>query len=660
MKKLLSCLVLFAIAGSMSAVDLVSGVAGFRGQPYWGGKTKITSENGKKILELTSTFKNGFCYGRAFLPYYTKEKLAVKDKIVASATVRGKGKFFIGVLKYRPNIGMPVTVFVEPVDLTETAKEVKFVFELDEAFARVTPYVQTVGKGTVFVENFKLEKVNDSALQVSKVIPPLYDIVKAKPADKVDNSKVPLMSGIASFRDQPYWGGKAAKVRIDGKNVLELSSTTRNGRTFGRAFASYGTKEVFLPNSEIIATAKVRGTGKFFVGILAYRPAVGAPVTKSIAPIELTDTAKEVVFKYKLDSFYDRIYPYLQVDGTGKVIVESFKLEKFNDKAVKVTVSTPLQIVTPEMSAEPVKFQTSCKNTNIDIVKFNIKNPVISTIKSDKNGTVVIPSAKYPAGTNHVYASVNGTGVKSFVSVVSKEDYDKTDAIAREIKLEKPVRILMLGDSLSDFYRGYNYIDRLNFWMNKYNPGKFSFHNAGVGGDFLERASNRMEVELKHQTKWVYRQNMYNGIFKNEYDYVFIFMGQNDTRCMPATKYEVPETTQAEQQKYLTLMLRRLRKNCPKAKIVLISPSPSNEALFNDHLAKGRKVAFYGKKKFVDAYDAFNREFCAKNKLDYIDITTAMRSYNPLKDLYVSDGVHLSDKGGIIIADKLLEYFAKK
>ncbi len=660
MKKLLSCIVLVVIAGSMYAVDLMSGIGGFRGQPYWGGKTKFITENGKKILELTSTVKNGFNYGRAFYPYYTKEKLAAQDKIIATATVRGKGKFFVGILKYRPQVGMPVTVFVEPIDLSETAKEVKFVFELGEVFEKVTPYVQVVGKGTVYVEKFKLEKSNDNTLKCSKEIPPLYDIVKAKPAAEADNSTVLLMSGIANFRDQFYWGGKATKVRLDGKNVLQLNSTDKDGRIFGRAFATYGTKEVFLPNAEIIVTAKVRGKGKFWAGILAYRPAVGAPVLKSAAPIELTDTAKEVTFKYKLDSFYDRIYPYLHVEGAGSVIVESFKLEKFNDKSVNITVSTPLQIVTPEMSAEPVKFQTSCKNTDIDIVKFNVKNPAISKIKSDKNGTVVISGAKYPAGTNHVYASVNGTGVKSFISVVTDKDYDKTDAIAREIKLEKPVRILVLGDSLSDFYRGYNYIDRLNFWINKYNPGKFSFHNAGVGGDFLERASDRMEVELKHQNKWVYRQNMYNGIFKNEYDYVFIFMGQNDTRCMPNTKYEIPETTQAEQQKYLSLMLNRLKKNCPKAKVVLISPSPSNEALFNDHLAKGRKVAFYGKKKFVDAYDAFNRKFCEKNKIDYINITDEMRSYSPLKDLYVNDGVHLSDKGGIIISDKLLEYFAKK
>ncbi len=469
---------------------------------------------------------------------------------------------------------------------------------------------------------------------------------------------VTLMQGVTNFRDQPYWCGKAEIVKDGGKNVLKLTATTKNGRTFGRAFAIYGTKENFLPGAEIVAVAKVRGQGKFYAGILKYRPAVGAPLTVEGTPIELTDTYQEVKFKYTLEAFYDKIYPFLQVQGEGTVFVESFRLEKMVDDSVKIQVNTPMQVIAADAKANAVEFKTSCKNSDINIVKFNVKNPAISKIKSDKNGKIIIPADKYPLGTNHVYAAFKGVGARSFVEVVSNDEFKKTDAYARQIKLNKPVKLLVLGDSLSDFYRGYNYIDRLAFWINKYNSGKFTFHNAGVGGDFLERASNRMEKELGYSSKWVYRSEMYKGIFKDEYDYVFIFMGQNDTRCMPATKYEIPETTVEEQQKYLSLMLKRLKEKCPKAKVVLISPSPSNEALFDGYIAKGRKLAFYGKKKFVDAYDEYNRKFCKENNLDYINITTPMRSYKVLKDLYVSDGVHLSSKGGNLIADEILKYFA--
>ena len=106
-----------------------------------------------------------------------------------------------------------------------------------------------------------------------------------------------------------------------------------------------------------------------------------------------------------------------------------------------------------------------------------------------------------------------------------------------------------------------------------------------------------------------------------------------------------------------------MKERCPKAKVVLIAPSPSDEALFKkreETWAKGRQIAYYGKTEFVNAYDANNRAFCKANNLDYIDVLSVMRSYSPIKDLYVEDGVHLSDKGGMLIADEILKFFAKE
>lgn len=660
MKKLLSCIVLVVIAGSMYAVDLMSGIGGFRGQPYWGGKAEVITENGQKVLKLTSSINGGRHFGRAFAVYTARELFSPKEKVVAVARVRGKGKFFVGILKYRPKSGMPATVFVEPVELSDKAEDYTFAFEMDDKYDKVFPFVQLQGDGIAYIESFKMDKTNDASVKLSVLTQQINAPKAAAPAAAKNTNTVVLTSGFSHFRDQPYWGGKAKVINKDGKKVLELTSTVSNGRCFGRAFAPYSSRELFLPDSKLTAVVKVKGSGKFFAGILKYRPGQGAPVTVEAKTVDLTAEAKEYRFNYELETFFDKVYPYLQLQGEGTAYIEAFRLEKQKSPAVKVTVNTPLQIISSDTNAVPVEFSTSLKNADISITKFNGRNSSVEKVKSTSDGKVIVPAGKYMPGTTHIYASNQGIGVQSFVSAVSKEEYQKSDAIARRIKLKKPIRMLMIGDSLSDFYRGYNYIDRLNFWINKYNNGKFSFHNAGVGGDFCERASNRMEVELKHKQVWAYRQEMYKGIFKNEYDYVFIFLGQNDTRCMPGTKYEIPETTVAEQNQYLSLMVKRLKENCPKAKIVLISPSPSNEALFEEHLAKGRKVAFYGKKKFVDAYDAFNREFCEKNKIDYVNITDEMRSYTPLKDLYVGDGVHLSDKGGILISNKLLEYFAEE
>ena len=75
---------------------------------------------------------------------------------------------------------------------------------------------------------------------------------------------------------------------------------------------------------------------------------------------------------------------------------------------------------------------------------------------------------------------------------MKNDEYDKFDAAARKIKAGKTFRSLIIGDSLSDYYRGRNYVNKLTFWLNKYNPGKFSFRNAGVAGDLLPRVKQRI------------------------------------------------------------------------------------------------------------------------------------------------------------------------
>ena len=660
MKHVFSLLLALTV-GSVSAAILTQGVTHFKDQPYWCGKATVVTVDGKKVLELSSTEKGGREFARAYAIYGAKEPFAAKEKVVATATVKGTGKFFIGILKYRPKSGSPNTVFVEPIDLTETAKEVQFVFEMEDTYDRVFPFFHIKGKGNAVIESFKLEKVNDPALKVSKVTSAAGNAPAASKAPSAPQNKV-LLSNVTSFYDQPYWSGKAKKITENGKKILEITPAPKGDRTFGRAFAPFWSKELFLPETKLLATVKVRGKGKFAVGLLKYRPKQGSPALFTANPVELADTAKEFKFDFVVEDLFDRVYPFLEVQGDGIAYVESFRLEKVNDKSVKVNAITPLQIVVDKQTTKPVEFSTSIKNGDVCIVKFGAKNTV-EKVKSGSDGKVVVPAAQYPLGTNQVFVSSKGMGVQSYVSVITADEYAKTDAIAKKIKLAKPVRILVIGDSLSDFYRGYNYIDRINFWINKYNPGKFTFYNAGIGGDYLERSSNRMEKELRYAGTTIYRQEMYTGIFKDEYDYVFIFLGQNDTRCMRSTGYKEPETTPEEQNKYLTLMLKRLKERCPKAKVVLIAPSPSNEAVFKKReatWAKGRQIAYYGKPEFVNVYDANNRAFCKANNLDYIDVLSVMRSYSPIKDLYVEDGVHLSDKGGILIADELLKFFAKE
>ena len=240
-------LLLALTVGSASAAILTQGVAHFQDQPYWCGKAKVVTVDGKKVLELTSTAKGGREFARAYAIYGAKEPFAAKEKIVATATVKGTGKFFIGILKYRPKSGAPNTVFVEPVDLTETAREVKFVFEIEDTYDRVFPFFHIPGKGNAVIESFKLEKVNDPALKVSKVTSAAGSAPAASKAPSAPQNKV-LLSNVTSFYDQPYWSGKAKK--ITGRPV--------SASDFALGYVEGQNKEGLEPTSLYLAQLQAR------------------------------------------------------------------------------------------------------------------------------------------------------------------------------------------------------------------------------------------------------------------------------------------------------------------------------------------------------------------------------------------------------------------
>jgi lysophospholipase L1-like esterase len=205
-------------------------------------------------------------------------------------------------------------------------------------------------------------------------------------------------------------------------------------------------------------------------------------------------------------------------------------------------------------------------------------------------------------------------------------------------------------------------VDRLNFWLNKSNPGKFTFNNRGVRGDFCLRLLDRMKFELKQTKKAQFNQFMFKDLFKGQYDLIFFFLGQNDSRAFKNTQYKVATTTPDAQLIYLDNICKILKEKFPSAKIVFLAPSPS----YYDHFYKAamktppnRNAVIYGIKELVDAYDATNKKFCSKNNIPYIDILSVMRKQPSLKNLYVADGVHLSPLGGQVIADEMLKFFAK-
>ena len=336
-------------------------------------------------------------------------------------------------------------------------------------------------------------------------------------------------------------------------------------------------------------------------------------------------------------------------------------MEAVSEKGASITAKTPMQIIKSADRIAPVTFQSTLPSQKITICRKNDKSVTEKSVVSNADGTITVQPEKQGKGIIELSASAKGVHASAYIDVENPAEYDKTDAIAKKVKLPAKLNILVIGDSLSDFYRGQNYIDRLSFWLNKYNPDKVSVRNAGVGGDYVRRVEERLAGTIPG-ARHAYRHDMYDNLFAQPYDLIFIFLGQNDTRSLRTQKFEKPLMSPEQQEKGLRSILDFIGKRS-KAKVILISPSPSYAQLFEDRSAKmapGAEMVMYGKKDLVDQYDEVNRKVCKELNLDYVDILTPMRRAKDLKSLYVADGVHLSPEGGRMIADELLKYFAEK
>lgn len=255
----------------------------------------------------------------------------------------------------------------------------------------------------------------------------------------------------------------------------------------------------------------------------------------------------------------------------------------------------------------------------------------------------------------------SGVAKEVFVHVASKTQIANFEKVAKEIKVKKHMNILVIGDSLSDFYRGYNYINIIDKLLNKYNPGKVSIKNVGVGGDFMTRVWKRIEgTEGKHGA---YRQYMYNNLLKPNPDLIIIFLGANDTKCLNTTNYEIPLVPTKDQKVLYEKMLNYLKKKTG-AKIIIVECPSFNPLVCAKNAQKlqgmNRRHNKYGIKKAIINFNNVNKELESEYNLEYIDLFDVTNEHPERNDLFLpTDGVHLTEKGSRFLALEILKHLAK-
>ena len=293
--------------------------------------------------------------------------------------------------------------------------------------------------------------------------------------------------GNGNWKTPPYWNGKTKRE----KGFFVLESTRRNGREYARAYASL--KQVgFFPGYRLRMTVEARGKGRLVGGFLLYDFQDGPPVYQSCPAAELTPEIRKYTYSCELKTMPRMVLPYMDIQGAGRGEIRSVLVENLVEKGVFIRTKDTLQILPVGARPEKVRFQTSRKNSPVTVAWIQGSRAVSRNLKSDSSGFLTVQPESGKEGDAQTVATVKGVSARIFLDFMEQGAYEKFDAVARKVRTASPVHVLFIGDSLTDFYRGRNYADKLFFWLNKYNSGKFTFHNAGVGGDLLPRVKTRL------------------------------------------------------------------------------------------------------------------------------------------------------------------------
>jgi lysophospholipase L1-like esterase len=250
--------------------------------------------------------------------------------------------------------------------------------------------------------------------------------------------------------------------------------------------------------------------------------------------------------------------------------------------------------------------------------------------------------------------------VDCYVDVADQATWDTFAAAAGRVKAaSSPAHLLFIGDSLTDQQRGYNYVDKLAFWLERSYGRALTYRNAGVGGDFITRVWQRMNGDPQ-----AYRLHMYDNLFHPKPTHVFFFLGHNDSKVSSQSGYTQhcvdPETFEQQYR----LAIEKVQKETA-ATVVVISPTSSVfeicKANADKRKAAGKAHNLFGKPEELEKFNAIARRVAAELGADYVDVYEPTRTHPDKPGLFnPNDGVHLTNAGNRLIALELLEYFGRK
>ena len=237
-------------------------------------------------------------------------------------------------------------------------------------------------------------------------------------------------------------------------------------------------------------------------------------------------------------------------------------------------------------------------------------------------------------------------------------DADVAEAASQVDLPKEGQRMLILGDSLSDFARGHNYADFMTHYVASKSPGgRLDIYNYGVGGDHVPLVLARL-----HAQRGTKRKQTYNDMWTRQYDIALVFLGHNDSKAPSSYGYQYPLVSLAEDEEGLRQIVGILRARGIRRIILMSATSSDYEVCKEFSDARGNTAHnFFGMPEHLERYNAVVRKVANDLGCEYVDVYAGMCN-DPHKRDYLrrNDGLHLTDAGNRYIAKCLLRHLRAK
>jgi hypothetical protein len=98
------------------------------------------------------------------------------------------------------------------------------------------------------------------------------------------------------------------------------------------------------------------------------------------------------------------------------------------------------------------------------------------------------------------------------------------------------------------------------------------------------------------------------------------------------------------------------------AEITVISSASSDYEVTSARLSKlvkHGKYVLFGKPELLEQYNAAAKNLADKYACGYVDIYTVMKNNPDKHSLFIEDGVHLTNKGNMVVFEEIMKYLVK-